>query len=110
MGGRYRNTPNTATAATARSSSTAVAAFVICIIIIFSGSSQRFDQIKVIANSLGQSKQRMIREEEGNAGRLTQRLLAFRGRGGGGRRLMFALRTSRAFGLFSLGPLPLGAW
>ena len=77
MGSRYSNTPHTATAATARSSSTTVAAFVICIIIIFSGSSQRFDQIKVIANSLGQSKERMIREEKGDASRLTQRLLAF---------------------------------
>ena len=77
MGSRYSSTPNTATAATARSSSTAVAAFVICIIIIFSGSSQRFDQIKVIANSLGQSKERMIREEKGDAGRLAQRLLDF---------------------------------
>jgi hypothetical protein len=108
LGGRYCNTPNTATA---RSSSTAVTAFVICIIIIFPGSSQRFDQIKVIANSLGQSKERMIREEKGDAGRITQRLLAFRGRGGGGgRRLMFALRTSRVFGLFFLRPPPLGAW
>jgi hypothetical protein len=46
------------------------------IVNVFTGPSQRLNQVEVIANPLGQPEQRMVGEEKGNTSRLAQRFFA----------------------------------